>query len=452
MATNTPNINLYKKDMAADGNDTFNITTMLNDNWDKIDTKFGQQDKDFIRQPAFLSATSASNVYTATSTPAPTSYVDGMGIILKADKDSTGAITLNWNGLGAKALKDAQGNNVSLKANAIYTFKYNIDIGYFILQGSNIYANGVMQTNLNADMVDGKNASDFATSTQGNKADNALPASSYTASDVLSKIKSVDGSGSGLDADLLDGHDSSYFAKTTDIPTIPNSLPANGGNSTTVNGFTASGTPTTTEKTNLIGMISENHNKFNGFTMSGTANTTEKNNIIGMVNEVFTSANNSLTQVNSGKTNIYNAIVGKKVTPSSSNFADLVTAIGNIPVGANVNIINLQINIGTKFFRDAINAQESYPYISIPKSSMPINTKTLIVYKSSSTSDGIGLYCSEILFTGIYDCHVKYIWPNSQGFLDKVNFQNILSDTDFYYFPIGDSLTTSDMYKCIIIY
>ncbi|MTK12099.1 MAG: hypothetical protein F8N39_08430 [Clostridiaceae bacterium] len=37
MASNTPNLNLYKKDPTIDGNDTFNIKTMLNDNWDKID-------------------------------------------------------------------------------------------------------------------------------------------------------------------------------------------------------------------------------------------------------------------------------------------------------------------------------------------------------------------------------------------------------------------------------
>lgn len=34
----------------------------------------------------------------------------------------------------------------------------------------------------------------------------------YTASDILTKLKTVDGSTSGLDADLLDSHDSSYFA------------------------------------------------------------------------------------------------------------------------------------------------------------------------------------------------------------------------------------------------
>lgn len=38
MATNTPNLNLYKKNPVTDGEDVFNIETMLNENWDKIDT------------------------------------------------------------------------------------------------------------------------------------------------------------------------------------------------------------------------------------------------------------------------------------------------------------------------------------------------------------------------------------------------------------------------------
>ena len=40
----------------------------------------------------------------------------------------------------------------------------------------------------------------------------ALPAATYTAADVLSKLLTVDGSGSGLDADLLDGYTSSTSA------------------------------------------------------------------------------------------------------------------------------------------------------------------------------------------------------------------------------------------------
>lgn len=39
MASYTKNLNLLKKDPVADGADTFNIETMLNENWDKIDEK-----------------------------------------------------------------------------------------------------------------------------------------------------------------------------------------------------------------------------------------------------------------------------------------------------------------------------------------------------------------------------------------------------------------------------
>ncbi|MBU3146893.1 hypothetical protein [Clostridium sp. CF012] len=39
MSTNTPNLNLKKINTTTDGNNTFNIDTDLNENWDKIDTK-----------------------------------------------------------------------------------------------------------------------------------------------------------------------------------------------------------------------------------------------------------------------------------------------------------------------------------------------------------------------------------------------------------------------------
>lgn len=42
MASNTSNLNLLKKDPLADGKDTFNIRTMLNENWDKIDEFAGK--------------------------------------------------------------------------------------------------------------------------------------------------------------------------------------------------------------------------------------------------------------------------------------------------------------------------------------------------------------------------------------------------------------------------
>lgn len=51
-----------------------------------------------------------------------------------------------------------------------------------------------------------------------------LNSSAYTAADVLAKVKTVDGAGSGLDADLLDGQSSAYYRNynnLTNKPTIP---------------------------------------------------------------------------------------------------------------------------------------------------------------------------------------------------------------------------------------
>lgn len=42
MASNTENLNLYKKDPIADKDETFNIQTMMNDNWDRIDQFAGE--------------------------------------------------------------------------------------------------------------------------------------------------------------------------------------------------------------------------------------------------------------------------------------------------------------------------------------------------------------------------------------------------------------------------
>lgn len=54
---------------------------------------------------------------------------------------------------------------------------------------------------------------------------NKLNSSSYTAADVLSKIKTVDGAGSGLDADLLDGQSSAYYRNYNNLTNKP-SIPA----------------------------------------------------------------------------------------------------------------------------------------------------------------------------------------------------------------------------------
>ena len=69
---------------------------------------------------------------------------------------------------------------------------------------------GITATTTELNYVDG------VTSAIQTQLDAKLASASYTASDILTKIKTVDGASSGLDADTLDGQQGSYYTSYTD--------------------------------------------------------------------------------------------------------------------------------------------------------------------------------------------------------------------------------------------
>jgi hypothetical protein len=74
-----------------------------------------------------------ANALTAT-VPDITSYKNGLAVSFPATSNSTAAVTLNINGLGAIPIKKANGTTFSnAKANGVYTVRYRA--GAFILQG-----------------------------------------------------------------------------------------------------------------------------------------------------------------------------------------------------------------------------------------------------------------------------------------------------------------------------
>ncbi len=91
---------------------------------------------DLTKHISFAVATGTANAYAVSISPAPSSYSDFLAVSVRINADSTGPATLNVNGLGARPLKKANGNDaVGLKANGIYTFRYNASTAAFILQG-----------------------------------------------------------------------------------------------------------------------------------------------------------------------------------------------------------------------------------------------------------------------------------------------------------------------------
>lgn len=113
-----------------DGDVVGNLTTQITTLQQNLNT----HKVDYVAHPAVATTTNSGNAYAVTLNPAPTSYVDTMGLILKVNADSTGATTINVNGLGAKAIKKPNGIAVSnLKANGMYPLRYNATTGNFIL-------------------------------------------------------------------------------------------------------------------------------------------------------------------------------------------------------------------------------------------------------------------------------------------------------------------------------
>ncbi|WP_368292868.1 hypothetical protein [Dehalobacter sp. TBBPA1] len=93
---------------------------------------------DFLRQISYAVATGSANTYSITLNSAPTSYIDGMAFAVKINVDNTGASTINVNSLGSIPMVNASLVNLSagdLKANCIYTFRYESSNGKAILQG-----------------------------------------------------------------------------------------------------------------------------------------------------------------------------------------------------------------------------------------------------------------------------------------------------------------------------
>jgi hypothetical protein len=92
-----------------------------------------------VKHPAYATTTGTANTFAVTLNPAPPNgYEDGLGIVAKINISSTGASTLNVNGLGAKAIKDSLGNAITsggLKLNPPYTLRYESTSGNFIVQG-----------------------------------------------------------------------------------------------------------------------------------------------------------------------------------------------------------------------------------------------------------------------------------------------------------------------------
>ncbi|WP_336634187.1 hypothetical protein [Lysinibacillus fusiformis] len=151
MSTDTANYGFKK-----DNEDEFYNVNVVNANLDKIDTEMKRIEDtippisptDSVKWLETVGGT--ANALTAND-PDIESYKNGLAVSFPVNANSTAAMTLNINGLGAIPIKKANGTAFSnAKANGVYTVRYRV--GSFILQGEG----GEYGTAVAADVVIGK--------------------------------------------------------------------------------------------------------------------------------------------------------------------------------------------------------------------------------------------------------------------------------------------------------
>ncbi|MEB7452489.1 hypothetical protein [Lysinibacillus sphaericus] len=134
MSTDTVNYGFKK-----DNEDEFYNVNVVNANLDKIDTEMKRIEDTIPTVSPTDSVTwletvgGTANALTA-NVPDIESYKNGLAVSFPVNANSTAAMTLNINGLGAIPIKKANGTAFSnAKANGVYTVRYRA--GAFILQG-----------------------------------------------------------------------------------------------------------------------------------------------------------------------------------------------------------------------------------------------------------------------------------------------------------------------------
>jgi len=149
-----------------------------------------------------------------------------------------------------------------------------------------------------------------------------LLSSDYTAADVLTKIKTVDGTGSGLDADLLDGLNAVSGATGASVVARDAS------------GNFAANTITATFAGNVTGNVIGN---ITGI-VTGASGSSLTGNVIGNITGIVTGASgSSLTgNVTGNTTGNHNGAVGN-ATPSTGAFTTL-SASGTLSAGGAVTL------------------------------------------------------------------------------------------------------------------
>lgn len=241
-------------------------------------------------------------------------YSDMLNILKERDKEA-----LIW-------MEDSTNTNLPLNAK-----RWNSSNNYFEKFNGTSWVALTAKYNIDVEKIDGCTVNDLGTAVTdlwtASKISTELSAklnsSSYTAADILTKLKTVDGASSGLDADLLDGlHASSTNAVNSIVArdgsgnfsagTITAALSGNASSATTLSGLTA-----TVAELNFVDGVTSNVQTQLNAKLGSTAKAADSAKLNGVAEATAATANTIVKRDASGY--IY-------ATAVNSTLADTTTA------------------------------------------------------------------------------------------------------------------------------
>ena len=224
-------------------------------------------------------------------------YSDMLNILKERDKEA-----LIW-------MEGSTNTNLPLNAK-----RWNSSNNYFEKFNGTSWVALTAKYNIDVEKIDGCTVNDLGTAVTdlwtaskiGTELSAKLNSSSYTAADILTKLKTVDGASSGLDADLLDGlHASSTNAGNSIVArdgsgnfsagTITAALTGNASSATTLSGLTA-----TVAELNFVDGVTSNVQTQLNAKLGSTAKAADSAKLNGVAEATTATANTIVKRDASG--------------------------------------------------------------------------------------------------------------------------------------------------------
>ena len=220
-----------------------------------------------------------------------------------------------------------------------------------------------------------------------------LDTASYTASDVLTKIKTVDGSGSGLDADTLDGNDSTHFGTAADVTTQTGRIDLVNTNLTSTNTAIRGLVTTQTSRVDLIN------------TNLTTTNTALRTLISDRIQVANVAANYQTIDIERAALANTNAYIATKPDAADPETSGLLAHTGRATISTNLAVTG-NTTIGGNLVVDGnLNVEGAVTYISTSTLNADDSMIKLAANNSADTVD-----------TGIYGKYVESATTKYTGY------------------------------------